>query len=319
MSAAPTIDFQRAAGSSSSWVAELPDNGAESGCADTDSVLASTRRARSSLTIKVCELYERDGLSTRRIADVLRISRQQVDRALRQAGVAVAARGAGRPRPTTRLPRPDDLAEVLQTLYHDQRLTRRQVSDRLDLTEGFVRDRLEEYGIATRTRGRCHREDRRELSEHDLISYYQDRELSAEAAGHLLGVSRRILLRAAHDRGVPVRPSAAATSNVGPIALIDALYADPLIKRTLRRHRVPTVAAGAPIWERFPDPVPLTAKLCIDLYVLCGVSTTQVELLTGQPAATIQRVLHGAGITLRPPGGRSPFRRRWDAAQRRQP
>lgn len=100
-----------------------------------------------------------------------------------------------------------------------------------------------------------------------------------------------------------------------PIELINALYADRLIRATLRRHGVPVVPADGPIWRRFPEPVPLSAQLCTDLYVESGASIAQIELLTGQPASQVRRRLRKAGVRLRPAGGRSPFRRRWEAAQ----
>ncbi len=81
---------------------------------------------------------------------------------------------------------------MLRTFHHDQRLTRRQVCERLDLTEGFVRDRFEEHGIATRTRGRFNREDRREVSAYDLISCYQNRELTGQPARTLARVNDRL-------------------------------------------------------------------------------------------------------------------------------
>lgn len=79
---------------------------------------------------------------------------------------------------------------------------------------------------------------------------------------------------------------------------------------TLRRHDLPRVPAGGQIWERFPIPLPLSGQLAEDLYRACGLSSFQIELLTGQPSQTVRRILRDAGVTLRPPGGRSPFLRR---------
>jgi hypothetical protein len=76
---------------------------------------------------------------------------------------------------------------------------------------------------------------------------------------------------------------------------------------------VPRVPAGGPIWQRFPDPVPLTAPLVKDLYWGCGAALTHIELLTGQPAMTVRGFMRRAGIPLRHPGGRTPFLRRWRA------
>jgi len=73
------------------------------------------------------------------------------------------------------------------------------------------------------------------------------------------------------------------------------------------------VPPGAPIWQRFPDPVPLTTPLVKDLYWGCGAALTHIELLTGQPAMTVRGFMRRVGIPLRHPGGRTPFLRRWRA------
>ena len=74
---------------------------------------------------------------------------------------------------------------------------------------------------------------------------------------------------------------------------------------------VPRVPPGAPLWQRFPDPVPLTVPLVKDLYWGCGAGLAHIELLTGQPAMTVRGFMRRAGIPLRHPGGRTPFLRRW--------
>jgi transposase len=260
---------------------------------------------------RVRQMYEQDGLSTRRIAEELGVRRKQVDRALRTAGVVVAPRGAGRRRPT-RHPDPENLEERLRKLYSDEGLTRRQASEKLGLSEGLIRTRLAEFDIPTRTRGRCNREDRIEVAVAQVLRLYRDGGLTAQRAADLLGVSRVVFLRAAHDHGVPVRPGAVTQRDADSIKLISALYADPLVRGRLERHGVPIVNEGGPIWQRFPRPVPLTTELCVELYVDCGLSTTQIELVTGQPASRARSVLRKAGVQLRSPGGRSPFRIRWE-------
>lgn len=79
---------------------------------------------------------------------------------------------------------------------------------------------------------------------------------------------------------------------------------------------MPVRPAGGGLWERFPDPVVLTAPMLTDFYDGTGLSLTHIELLIGRPAITIQRALLAAGVTLRAPGGRSPFMRRWRAQAR---
>lgn len=261
--------------------------------------------------------YLRQGLSTRQIARRFGLSRQRVARRLRDAGVTVAPRGAGRRRDQRRVADPANLGALLAELYVEQRLTSAQVADRLGMSERTVRNRLAEFGIGTRTRGRCNREDRRSLPAVDVTELYHRAELAADQVGAKVGASGNLVLRTAHELGIPVRLGG-APPRTGPqdIELVEALYADPLVARTLARHRIGRVPAGGPIWQRFPRPVPLTAALVTDLYVECGVSVTHIELLTGHPTATVLRRLRAAAVPLRPPGGRSPFRRRWRERQR---
>lgn len=65
------------------------------------------------------------------------------------------------------------------------------------------------------------------------------------------------------------------------IELVDALYADPLVRRTLTRYGVPQVPAGGPVWQRFPVTLPIGPELAAELYVDCGLGTRHIELLSG--------------------------------------
>lgn len=69
------------------------------------------------------------------------------------------------------------------------------------------------------------------------------------------------------------------------------------------------------VWQRFPEPIPLTAPLVKDLYWSCGAALSHIELLTGQPAMTVRGFMRRAGIPLRNPAERSPFLRRWREGQ----
>jgi hypothetical protein len=93
--------------------------------------------------------------------------------------------------------------------------------------------------------------------------------------------------------------------------LIEALYEDKRVEASLKRHAIPYVAAGAPIWQRFPSPIALSSEVLRELYEECGLGLYHIELLTGHPAMTIEGKLRRLGISLRPPGGRSPFLKRW--------
>ena len=116
--------------------------------------------------------------------------------------------------------------------------------------------------------------------------------LTAEEIGKALGVSRHLVLRTAHDEGFPVRvggpPPAAGPAE---IELINALYADPQVRRALRRHGLPRVPPGGSIWERFPVALPLNAETARDVYVSCGLGIQHIELLTGQPSESVRRLL----------------------------
>jgi hypothetical protein len=261
----------------------------------------------------LAHLYLCAQLSTYRIAQLAGLDRQRVTRRLRRAGVPLRSRGGGGIRPQRRVTRPG-LPELLTDLYLGQRLTIADVGHRLGIPARTVGDLLRRYGIQARTRGGWDRRDRRVLSERVLRDLYRRDGLSADAVGRKLEVSRKVVLRNAHEHGLPVRVGG-VVQEPGPveIELIRALYADPLVAEVLARRRIAQVRATGPVWQRFPRPVPLSRRLVAELYWGCGIALHHVELLTGQPAETVADFMRRTGIPLRPPGGRSPFLRRWRA------
>jgi hypothetical protein len=260
----------------------------------------------------VGHLYTCQGLSTYRIAEIVGISRQRVGRMLNKAAVPVKPRGAGRRRP----PGAEQaaLADLMEFLYLRSRLTSGQIAAVTGIPERTVRGRLRARGVPMRTRGWPNREDRTTVAVDALVQLYVRDGLTAAEAGRVLGVPGRVILRTAHDQGLPVRVGGPEPRH-GPaeIELVQALYADPLVRQALSRHGLPRRPAGGPIWRRFPVPVRVGPDLVEELYTSCGLGLRHIELLSGQPAETIRAVLHGRGIPLRPPGGRSPFMRRWRA------
>jgi len=261
-------------------------------------------------TALVSHLYDCQGLSTYEIAKVAGISRQRVGRVLHRAGVPVKPRGAGRRRP------PDAqqaaLTDLAVRLYLGSNLSSGQISALIDMPERTVRGRLRARGVRMRTRGRSNRQDRAAAPVETLAQLYVLAGLTAAETGRRLGVPGRVVLRTAHDQGLPVRIGGPEPRHgPGEIELIDALYADPLVRQALSRHGVAMRPGKGPIWQRFPVPEQVTPDLAEELYMSCGLGLRHIELVSGQPAETIRALLHGQDIKLRTPGGRSPFMRRW--------
>jgi transposase len=258
----------------------------------------------------VRHLYVCEGLSTYQAAGIAGISRHRVTRLLAAAGVAVRPRGAGRPR------RGDGeqaaLDESMAALYTGPGWTSGQISALTGVADRTVRARLRARGVPMRTRGRVKREDRLGVPAEALLRLYVRAGLSAADTGQILGCSYRIVLRAAHDEGLPVRAGGPGRGQA-EIMLIEALYADPAVQHALACHGIDPRPAGGPIWQRFPVPLPVSPQLAEELYAGCGLGVRHIELLTGQPSQTILRILRSQGIARRPAGGRTPFMRRWRA------
>jgi transposase len=258
-------------------------------------------------------LYDCQGLSTYEIAKMVGISRQRVGRLLNKVGVPVKPRGAGRKR------KPDAeqaaLTDLAARLYQSSTLSSGQISALTGMPERTIRERLRARGVRMRTRGRANREDRAAAPEEALVELYIRAGLSAAETGRRLGVPGRVVLRTAHDQGLPVRIGGPEPRQ-GPseIELIDALYADPMVRQILSVRGILPRPAGGPIWQRFPVPVVIGPELAKDLYISCGLGLRHIELITGQPAETVRGLLRAQGISLRKPGGRSPFMRRWRSA-----
>lgn len=258
----------------------------------------------------LAHLYLCQGLSTHRIARQTGISRPRVTRMLRQAGVEVRPRGAGRSRVADG--EPPERARLIVSLYERDRLSSRRIAEIVGLPERTVRDRLRRYGVTLRTRGGWDRADRTTVPADALRLLYTELGLTAADVGRRLGVSGGIVLRSAHALGVPVRVGGCVcTPGPGQIELVEALYADELVAAALTAHGIPRIPPGVPITDRFPEPQPLTAPLVKDLYWGCGLGLNHIELLTGQAAESIRGFMRRAGIPLRAPGGRTPFLRRW--------
>ena len=134
----------------------------------------------------------------------------------------------------------------------DQRTTD-EIGAHFNISGSTVQRLLREQGIRVRTRGPQNREGRI-VPNIDLIEkLFLGGGLSADEVGRELGCSRHIVLRVVHDLGWPVRIGGPAPRK-GPtdIELVSALYADPLVAATFRRHGIQPVGTGGSISFRFP-------------------------------------------------------------------
>jgi DNA-binding CsgD family transcriptional regulator len=263
----------------------------------------------TSIEGRLRDLYVLQGYSTYEIGRILGYSRQHVNRLLRAAGIEQAARGRGRTRRRTKLAIGEPATII--DMYVRKRLTTHEIGSAIHLSANRVRQLLREQGVHLRSPGGGNREDRVMPSLRKVEQLYIEQGLSSTEVGRRLGCSHRVVLRLIHDMGWPVRLGERLSQGPEDIELIRSLYSDRLVAAALDRHGIGQVAAGGPIWRRFPEPVLLTPAMVTDLYVGCGLSTRQMELLTGQPGATIVRRLRDTGVALRPQRVRSPFFIRW--------
>jgi hypothetical protein len=265
---------------------------------------------------RLAHLYLCRGMSTYCIAELTGVDRQRLTRTLHRAGVALHPRGAGHFRPLRRAHDLPGLPQVITELYEVARLSSRQIAAITGLPERTVRERLRRYGIRARSRGGWNREDRRTVPAETLHDLYEQLGMTAAEVGKLIGTSRNTVLRSAHALGVPVRTGGAVPlSGPDQIELVRALYEDDLIASALDAHDIARVLPGGPIWQRFPEPVPLSTPLVKELYWHCGAGLSHIEFLTGQPAMTVRGFMRREGIPVRHPGGRTPFLRRWRTQQ----
>ena len=266
------------------------------------------------LSCRIRDLYVDKGLSTYAIGRALGIDRQRIARFLRRAGAELSPRGAGRPRGEGRALLSSVSRDLLSDLYTRDRRSTDEIGALFNISGNTVQRILRAHAIRLRTTGSVNREDRKTLPVDVVKGLYLRDGLSAAEIGKRFGCSSRIVLRLIHDMGWPRRGGGPALHN-GPadIELIRALYDDALVASTLRRHGFPRVAPGGPIWQRFPVPIDVTPQMVHDLYLTCGLSTRQIELLTGQPADTIVHRLRLLGVPVRSKSARSPFLKRWHA------
>ena len=173
------------------------------GCPHTGNISASPNDIDpaalpgADLAEQIVHLCVFEELSTCKIGAIVGISRQRAGQPMHRIGVPVKPSGAGRPRHTRA--RAAVTAEILKNLYLRSRRSARQIPAQTGARKQSVRDRLRADGVRRRPRGPRNREDPRTVPAGSVTGPYVHGGLSGADTGNLLGVSGRIVLRAAHD------------------------------------------------------------------------------------------------------------------------
>jgi hypothetical protein len=240
------------------------------------------------------------GVSTGRALAALH--REGVD--LDPARHAAVNRATGARRRGTARSLPADLAEQAVRYYQEQGWSYRMIGEQLGVSGAKVRAELQRRGIPAHHRrpiGPSSRASRAEAPVEKVRELYVDSEWSAADVAAQLDSTVQVVLRTGHAHGVPIRQGGGNSPVVtAAVAVIEGLYRDEQVSEVLDRHAVPRRPAVGDIAVRFPDPVPLTAELLDELYHGAGCSSTQIELLTGQPQIVVRATMHRLGIALRP-------------------
>jgi hypothetical protein len=260
---------------------------------------------------QVAAMYRAEPITASEIARRLGISSTQALAALHREGVeldpgrhAAVNRATGARRRGTVRSLSAGKAEWAVRHYRDEGWSYRMIGEHLGVSGAKVRAELHRRGIPAHPRrpiGPASRSSRTEAPVDQVRKLYVESEWSAADVAAQLDSTINVVLRTGHAHGVPIRQGGGGSPAVtAAVALIDSLYRDDQISEVLDRHAVPRRPAGGDIAVRFPDPVPLTAELLDELYHGAGCSSSQIELLTGQPQIVVRNTMHRLGIPLRP-------------------
>ena len=248
-------------------------------------------RLRGVTVAELVDRYQSSDLTVAELARQVGLRRDCVVGELRAAGIEIDRSR----RPPPRRLSAEERQWAVQRYVADEWPLRR-LADQLDRSVYSVRAELVAAGVPIVHRGGVSRQDRAEVPPEQVERLYVIDGLTAEQSGDTLGVAGDLVLRTGHSYGLPIRPGGAAPLVPADVRLIEDLYADDGVSTVLDRHRLPR---RAPIWGiaiRFPQPVPLTQDLVRDLYEEAGCSSTHIELLTGQSAATVRKKMAEWGI-----------------------
>ena len=126
---------------------------------------------------------------------------------------------------------------------------------------------------------------RKPIPEAELANLYTNQQLPISELAEHFNTSKLRISRNLENYKIPVR-----TRNVSMV-ILDQLYRDPLVLEALEAHNVPLQPEKGSLAERFGTPQPINQALTTHLYKKVGLSTRQVELVTGIPQRTLLRHL----------------------------
>lgn len=124
---------------------------------------------------------------------------------------------------------------------------------------------------------------RRAIPQGELANLYTDQQLSISELAEHFDTSKVRISRNLENYKIPVRTRDA------PMVIIDELYRDPLVLEALEAHNVALHPEKGTLAERFGTPQPMNPALATHLYDQVGLSSRQVELVTGTPQRTLLR------------------------------
>lgn len=189
---------------------------------------------------------------------------------------------------------------LLRYLYHSLGIGLVECADRLRCDVDDLKAVFRVSGIDTRRLDEPERSRRWRLDPEELHDLYAEQGLTVEQIAEDIGVSRALIYRTLHRHHLPVVPTSGRGDR--PRVRYDELLADTRVRHALASAGVAAAGVDPPI-----RPVPLPTALLAALVEGFGLSTFDVELLTGRLARSVREDCKNAGIQ---PVGSSTRRRR---------
>lgn len=176
---------------------------------------------------------------------------------------------------------------LLRHVYETLDIGLVELSDRLRCDIEELKNRLVSVGVRLRRPDDPHPSTRWRLDPVELRQLYVERGRTVPEIAEHLGVSRAVVYRALHRFHLPVVPGTGGE----PRVRFDVPAGDPRVLSAMRAAGVALAGADPPIMSR-----PLSPRLLCVLVTDLGLSTFDIELLTGRLARSVLEDCRAAGI-----------------------